>query len=227
MPPKESKRRKATSSQPNNVEPLQVLRKRVKAQPSFNASFWIKNAVIEREALQQLAEERKVSFQNFLGTEAEWADTEAAKAIFERVRAQELQLDIMTKQARRLDTKGKKRRGIRASFMALFTTSKMGQGIAHTGAGERPKNLQWSFRTDLIKEYIAKHPKEDWVWCPITSTWWPRAHTRAAHLFAYMHGQEVMDSIFGRTNPPELFSPKNGILVYQAIEECFDKGKLL
>jgi hypothetical protein len=82
----------------------------------------------------QLEEERKVSFQIFLGTEAEWADTEAV--IFERVQAQELQLDIMTKQAHRLDTKGKKWRGIRVSFMALFTTSKMGLGTAHTRSGE-------------------------------------------------------------------------------------------
>jgi HNH endonuclease len=111
--------------------------------------------------------------------------------------------------------------------MALFTTSKMGLGIMHTGAGERPKDLQPAFRFDLIREYGAKHPEEDWVWCPITSNWWPRFDTRAGHLFAYMHGQEVMNSIFGKTSPPELFSPKNGILIYRTIEEYFDKGKIV
>jgi hypothetical protein len=44
-----------------------------------------------------------------------------------------------------------------------------------------------------------------------------------SHLFAYMHGQEAMDAIFGKTETPELFSPKiNGLL----IEESFDSGKI-
>jgi hypothetical protein len=40
-------------------------------------------------------------------------------------------------------------------------------------------------------------------------------------------GQENMDAIFEKTNPPELFSPKSGILVSRYIEARFDKGKIV
>ena len=36
-----------------------------------------------------------------------------------------------------------------------------------------------------------------------------------------------MDAIFGKTNPLEHFSPKNGILVAKYVEDHFDKGKIV
>jgi hypothetical protein len=39
-----------------------------------------------------------------------------------------------------------------------------------------------------------------------------------------MHGQDVMDSIFGVMETPELFSPLNGMILSQVIEKKFDKG---
>ena len=44
---------------------------------------------------------------------------------------------------------------------------------------------------------------------------------------AYTHGQESMDAMFGKTNPLEHFSPKNGILVAKYVEDHFDKGKIV
>ncbi|PWY89203.1 hypothetical protein BO70DRAFT_368975 [Aspergillus heteromorphus CBS 117.55] len=65
------------------------------------------------------------------------------------------------------------------------------------------------------------------LWCPIFGMYFEKELMRASHLFAYMHGQETMDAIFGKTDPPELFSPKNGILIFYEIEEFFDRGKLV
>jgi hypothetical protein len=39
-----------------------------------------------------------------------------------------------------------------------------------------------------------------------------------------MHGQEVMDSIFGMMESPELFSPRNGMIISDVVEKKFDKG---
>jgi hypothetical protein len=38
-----------------------------------------------------------------------------------------------------------------------------------------------------------------------------------------MHGQDVMDSIFGVMETPELFSPRNGMIISEIVEEKFDK----
>jgi HNH endonuclease len=62
------------------------------------------------------------------------------------------------------------------------------------------------------------------MWCPITGSWVPKSFTKAAHIFAYHHGQDMMAAIFGDEAIGELFSPKNGILMSQDAEERFDKG---
>ncbi|KAE8157666.1 hypothetical protein BDV40DRAFT_308512 [Aspergillus tamarii] len=49
----------------------------------------------------------------------------------------------------------------------------------------------------------------------------------AAHLFAWMHGQDTMDAICGKTSEPELFSARNGLLISSIIEKYFDDGKLV
>ena len=47
----------------------------------------------------------------------------------------------------------------------------------------------------------------------------------AGRLSARMHTQETMDAILGKNNPPELCSPRNGILLDARIERYFDAGK--
>lgn len=39
-----------------------------------------------------------------------------------------------------------------------------------------------------------------------------------------MHGQAVMDAIFGRMERPELFSPLNGMIISDLVETKFDNG---
>ena len=39
------------------------------------------------------------------------------------------------------------------------------------------------------------------------------AQVTASHLFAYKHGEDAMDDIFGKIRPEELFSSRNGIIM--------------
>lgn len=45
-----------------------------------------------------------------------------------------------------------------------------------------------------------------------------------AHLFAYMHGQSIMDSMFGKDS--DIFSSRNEITASKEFKEYFDSGKL-
>ncbi|KKA18479.1 hypothetical protein T310_7576 [Rasamsonia emersonii CBS 393.64] len=138
------------------------------------------------------------------------AATEEAKAIFERIKAHKVQQRICSQRSENLAEKGK--RSLRASFMKLFTTSKMGLGIKDTGAGN----------------YGSQQPEdEDLLWCPIMRKWTPSKQMKAAHLFPYMHGQDTMDAVFRARKSPELFSPRNGLLISSCIEEFFDSGNLV
>jgi len=108
----------------------------------------------------------------------------------------------------------------------LWTAAKNGLNITvPTGAGRRNPSDQSSFRHNLICVSNAKHSdlyKWEFLWCPITRTWSTEA--KAAHLFAYHHGQDMMTYIFGVEAIGELFSVKNGILMSTRAEERFDKG---
>lgn len=57
--------------------------------------------------------------------------------------------------------------------------------------------------------------------------WFPQELMKAGNLFPCMHGQRTMDAIFGATNPPELFSTRNGLLMCSIIEDNFDNGVIL
>jgi hypothetical protein len=44
-------------------------------------------------------------------------------------------------------------KGLKPSFMKLFTTSKMGLGIKNTGAGKRDGWLQTEFKREMLRDY--------------------------------------------------------------------------
>ncbi|KAE8164545.1 hypothetical protein BDV40DRAFT_298344 [Aspergillus tamarii] len=205
---------------------LRVARKRVKAGGSFNAAFWAQSVAAEEVTLKRAQVERKISFGMFKGTEAEWEKTEEAKRLFEEIRSREVTKKLARKRQEDLEEMSNGRT-LRASFMKLFTTSKMGLGIADTGAGKRDRSAQSKFRADMIERYGAQHPEESFIWCPIFGQWLSAEGVTAAHLFAWMHGQDTMDAIFGKTSEPELFSARNGLLISYVIEKYFDDGKLV
>jgi hypothetical protein len=204
---------------------IRVAKKRLRPQGSFNAQFWSQAAEVENLLIQRTEIDRKVSLGDFDGLEAEWQATEKAKEIFEELKAHKVQHRICSGRAEKLAEGGK--RSLRASFVKFFTTSKMGLDIKDTGAGKRDRSLQAKFRNDMMEVYLSKHREEDWLWCPILGEYFTPNDMTAGHLFAYMHGQDAMDAIFGPTKSPELFSPCNGLLINTAVEKYFDSGKVV
>jgi hypothetical protein len=205
---------------------LKAARKRLKEHGSFDASFWTQAARVEEIEIAKSDTQRKISLQSFRGNETEWEKTDEAKAIFERIKAQEQAKKICDLRIRDLNPT-KPRRGLRPAFMKLFATSKAGLNIPTPGAGRRDPRLMSAFRSEMIEKYNAKHDSEDFLWCPVLAAWCSSDEVIAAHLFAYMHGQATMDAIFGSRRPPELFSARNGILISSSIERYLDCGKLV
>ena len=205
---------------------ITVNKKRLKAQGSFNAKFWAQSEYVANLILQKAEVDRKISLRDFSGPEADWQQTDAAKSIMQRIKAQHTETKLYTKRKEELEGEEGKR-SLRASFMKLFTTSKMGLGIMNTGAGKHDSQAQSAFRDELITVGNARHETNDWLWCPVLGDWCSNIDVEAAHLFPYMHGQDVMDAMFGKKRPPQLFSAMNGLLLHRCIERVFDSGKLV
>ncbi|KAJ5534969.1 hypothetical protein N7527_001223 [Penicillium freii] len=205
---------------------LKRARKRLKPRGSFDEEYWTRASEIGAIELKKVQVQRKISLQRYDGTEAEWRDSDEAKALAQQAKAHETSQKICEKRKDDLHTRSRPR-GLRVSFMKLFTTSKLGLGILHTGAGRRNPDEQTLFRTSMIREYGAQRPGYDHLWCPVLGDWRDNRSVVAAHLFGYMHGQATMDAIFGKRKHPELFSPRNGILLSVFIEDYLDSGKLV
>jgi hypothetical protein len=204
------------------------MRQALKPQASFSSAYWSQNAKIALESMASLELEKEISKQYHQehGIEGEFQQSEKATRLREQLYALETDERLFRAQAKRLSTGGKIEKSKRRSFIELFTTSKIGLGINNTGRGRRDTSDQSRFRAACIKAYNASDPdpKTGLHWCPVIKTWVPQSITKAAHLFAYMHGQDVMDSVFGVMENPELFSPLNGMIVSQFVEDKFDKG---
>lgn len=90
--------------------------------------------------------------------------------------------------------------------------------------GDRNTSVQSNFKADLIQTYASLHETTKYEWCPILQDYFPPSQMKAAHIFPWKHGQDMMDSIFGKIRPSELFSSRNGLLIHQSIEDVFDCG---
>jgi hypothetical protein len=208
-----------------------TMRQALKPQASFSSAYWIENARIALVSKRSVGLQREISKQchEELGIEGKFWRSEEAIRLREQFRALEADERLFRAQAKRVDTGTTGReigKATRRSFVELFTTSKLGLGITNTGRGRREASAQRRFRAACIKAYNASNPdpKKQFLWCPIIRDWFPRVSTCAAHLFAYMHGQDLMDTVFGVMEKPELFSPLNGMIVSQLVEGKFDKG---
>ncbi len=175
---------------------------------------------------------QQISLEGFLtsgGTEEEWKKTETARNMFIELNAKHQQRRLCQDQAEQLALDSTDASSsLRRSFIRLFTTSKLGLGILSTGAGKRKSRQQSKFRTELIEAYNARGDgaagDEEFLWCPVLATWVHQSCATAAHVFGYMNGQESMTAIFGPTNKPELWSPRNGMIISSTVEEKFESG---
>ncbi|KAJ5406619.1 hypothetical protein N7465_007903 [Penicillium sp. CMV-2018d] len=205
---------------------LKTARKPWKARGSFDLKWWRQAVKIEKISLERSEVDRKISLRSFDGVEEPWEKTDEGKMILERIKAEQQTKTICEDRVFQLQN-GPPPRSLRSSFMKLFTTSSMGLAIKDTGAGQRNTSQQSNFRTDMIQAYEAKHPSEEWLWCPILGDYTDEDDVQASHLFPCMNGQDTMDAIFGKTRPEELFSPRNGLLICSKIERYFDAGKFV
>lgn len=68
------------------------------------------------------------------------------------------------------------------------------------------------------------------LWCPVTQAWHEASNVKTAHLVPYAIGEVNAAYIFGLPIGEgwnALWTPHNGILLYQKVEEAMDKGRLL
>lgn len=207
-------------------------RKKLKPKASFDAKFWTQAAKIEQISVRRSEVRKKISLQDFInngGNEVDWQHTREARELFQQIRAEQTSAKIYERQAEKLDEKKRdKGRSLRSSFMKLFPTSTTGLDIQKAGAGKRDSSKQSNFRSAMIQAYESWYTgPEPFLWCPILGDWMRSSQMVAAHLFGYMHGQQTMDAIFGKTKTPELFSPRNGLMISDVIEEVFDSGFLV
>lgn len=206
---------------------VKKLRQSLKPQASFSSAYWMQHAEIAMQSKKALKLHKRISkrYHRENNIEGEFRQSEKAIRLREQLRALEVDERLFKNQAELVST-GELDKAQRRAFMELFTTSKIGLGINDTGRGRRDTSDQSNFRAACIEAYNASDPdpKTKLLWCPITKLWVPQDLTNAAHLFAYMHGQDTMNSVFGVMERPELFSPRNGMIVSQLVEKKFDKG---
>lgn len=90
---------------------------------------------------------------------------------------------------------------------------------------KRKSQKQTQFRKDLKTQYGAELEDES-IFCPImgyTNT----SNIIAAHIFPFVLGTTIMSVLFGEDSAAEMFSPRNGLLLSAAIEEQFDKHRIV
>jgi HNH endonuclease len=199
----------------------------LKPQASFSSAYWIQNAEAAMASKKAAKLQKRISrrYHRENGIEGEFRQSEKAIRLREQLHALAADEELFRKQAEVVST-GDLDKTKRRAFIELYTTSKMGLGINDTGRGRRDTSDQSNFRAACIKAYNASDPDPTTklLWCPVTKSWVPKDLTNAAHIFAYAHGQTMMNSVFGIMEEPELFSPRNGMIVSQLVEKKFDKG---
>ncbi|KAK2794862.1 hypothetical protein FQN50_009847 [Emmonsiellopsis sp. PD_5] len=111
-----------------------------------------------------------------------------------------------------------------------------GLALVNKGVGpeEEEESVRKAFRERVIKEYACNHPEPEGpygelLWCPVLSDWVGHTCTVAVQLFDNRHGQEGMDDVFGRDGAgdegePELFHPRNGLLVCSEVWAAIEEG---
>jgi hypothetical protein len=155
-----------------------------------------------------------------------WHNSDHAKKLRADERHYQMQEQLCNRQANFLAWNvGGNARALRRSFVNLFTTSTRGLQVLRTGKDQRNRNRQRNFREKMIKAYHSQHPdkaKRNQLWCPILEEWVSDAV--AAHIFEYRYGKDSMNAIFGEGSGDEMFSPKNGLIISQTIEDEMQKG---
>ncbi|KAI9789271.1 MAG: hypothetical protein M1816_006280 [Peltula sp. TS41687] len=120
--------------------------------------------------------------------------------------------------------------GKRAEDSSIVTNAFVEMLIAsyrQTGQGPRSSREQSQLRKDSISVYGSEEPQGGRLWCPITRAYLPSDEMVAAHIFPHKLGTKTMELVFGATQPNEIMSPRNCLIIAKAIEKRFDKHSLV
>jgi len=93
-------------------------------------------------------------------------------------------------------------------------------------SGRRDTSDQSNFEKELAAAYgTTTQPGHEYdAWCPIHAGYALQNSMTAAHLFPYSGSEETMMHIFGDDAKDEMFSPKNGLLIFDPLVKMMDKG---
>ncbi|OAX78318.1 hypothetical protein ACJ72_07375 [Emergomyces africanus] len=234
IPPGSSRKRLCDELDDLNHE---ITRKRRQLRPrgSFDSEYWKTALDIVRNEAARNTIRKQISTEKFKvegGSEEDWATTEDAKQLQVELEILKLKERKCRDQMRRVQSGSggpdseANTVSLRRSYLELFISSSRGLGISFYGGG-RESEAQSTFRASVIEAYNAQNSGieyEDCLWCPILSRWFAKEDITASHIFSYRHGQQAMTAIFGETQEPELFSPKNGLLISNYVEANFEAG---
>ncbi|KAF4457818.1 hypothetical protein F53441_332 [Fusarium austroafricanum] len=213
----------------NIGEELRVARRTFKRQVSMDYEYWNNYANIARLQQEQsrLESQRELEmrFQEGEGASDWYEDPEAEKLKREHDTWGQLS-SIMQKHRLRLQNRFEKSR---ESFLRLFATSTMGLNLGGkgttTGNGRRDSKVQSRFVKDMVQLYCPNQKYTNFKWEPVMGCWLSDKQCNAAHLFPVKQSF-WMDEIFGKGASNELFSPRNGIFLEEAIKKALDQGKV-
>jgi hypothetical protein len=205
---------------------IKVKRKKLKPMSSYDSEFWSTQAEICKLEQERLTIHSQLEYHEYVecGVEVsrkQWEESsEKAIAIANEYQAHRVQESIANKQAERLGAKNPER-FLRAAFVKLFNSSRIGFNIAKTSKGRRDTGPQSSMRNDMEVRYNAVQTGV--IWEPVLHFWVDKYSVNAAHLFPWRCA-DSMDAIFGEGSQSELFSAVNGLFLHKEIEAALDKG---
>ncbi|KAL9629744.1 MAG: hypothetical protein Q9204_005100 [Flavoplaca sp. TL-2023a] len=213
-------------------EEIERAESKVRPQASFNSDHWVKRSIIVEKKLSKNQLNRQISLEQFKedtgSSEAVYLSTDQAKLFTEEHNALSVQLRLFKKQSQELTpTTEDMDKVSRRSFVQTFTTSKLGLGIATSGAGGRDGREQSKFRRDLINQSQQRQDLSGIEFkCPITKKWLAPTSMNAAHLYPVASGQLNMLAIFGREAENEMMSACNGMFISRRAEPLLEDGLL-
>ncbi|KAJ6118471.1 hypothetical protein N7471_013091 [Penicillium samsonianum] len=103
------------------LKDLDTARAKWKPSGSFDQRYWAQAAKIEQISLDREEIKWKISYRSFVGTTAEWEDTQDAKSAADTIQAHKKAKEICQRRMKQLD-EDKPCRSLMASFIKLFTT---------------------------------------------------------------------------------------------------------
>ena len=206
-------------------------RKKLKPQGSFDSTYWNGAATVVDLELQRVEVVRQIEEFRHLNSGKDnetWEQSDNLSSLNAQEEALRVRLKSFRRQADRLEAVSIQDQDLvnRRAYITFFTEAKSGLNISSTGKGKRESDDQTRFRNTMLDSYDFKGSGEykSFVWDIVLGTWVHHTHVIASHLFAYRHGQEAMNSIFGIESEGELFSPLNGLLLPRELEDALESG---